>query len=225
MTSLEWGTPEPVGTSGSDATPPAATSTVLTINPDDLMRVVRAVEHARASDEARPVLTWLHFTPDPAGYVVETADNYRIARALLPAETVNPEPFLLPGDAVKMMLKALGMLSRRLRSAVKVTLTIEPAGLFDTRPWALDIPAIPLTLRGRCATGNYPNTSDIMRRHKTEHTVWLNPRYLAEVAEAARAAGDLHIAVTLAGAEVPVRFRSAQLESVVMPVRNPEGIP
>jgi DNA polymerase III sliding clamp (beta) subunit (PCNA family) len=172
---------------------------------------LRRVEHARADDEARPILTYVLFEARAEGLRLVTADNYRIA-----IQTIEYEPetkpdheafgtFLLEGRHIRVLMAMLPK---------KGIVTLTYADRLMT--FAVDDFSIAI----RCADGQYPNYEQVaIPTGDPTVVVALNPRYLAELGGGNRGAVTCRLAVRDPLTPIVFEDTDGLYTEILMPVR------
>jgi len=87
--------------------PTLTTEGALAIQGSQLISMFQAVRQAVATDQARPLLTAVHFKLASNQLLIETADGFRMHRAAVGYASPKQVDIAIPGSAIDAMLKAV----------------------------------------------------------------------------------------------------------------------
>lgn len=191
--------------------------------PSDLIAGLNRVEHAAATEYARPVLCGVLFTGTADGMVLAAADNYRIAEATVPVREGDPEAF---GAAI-VRIEDIGGIRWMLKGAAKSTiaLTVERG-----EPWYAGGPTTVIfthldrTLTLRPIDGKFPNYRIVFDQAAAveQRVVNVQAKYLRD---AAKAIGNREFGVALEIGDplTPIVVRAAgddAYREAIMPIKT-----
>ena len=188
----------------------------------DLARALRAVEHARAGEHARPILSCVLLTVADGHLYAVTADNYRMAECEIPVRLADQDPAELDGatiapDGLPLLRAFLGLPARTVGSAAAVKVTRNARSL--TCSWAqfsIDVPLM---------DGTYPPYRSAIPP-KTVREWAINPAYLHDAAKAGEKLRLMSMSLRWNGQLQPVvldgMFEGATYREIIMPVRTAE---
>ena len=178
----------------------------------DLLHALTRTEHAIASDKARPVLQSWWLTVEGGVLTIHTADNYRLARAVIDVSAQSDGWFGIHRSEGKALLAFLAS---------------GPSDVwFDAAGGGWAVRHEDGSLTGRLSPGTPPRWSQITDRILAEPTVeyTLNGRFASDAAKAATGPGGT-VLVDYESEDRPTRWHSEGYDEWVMPVRTPNHRP
>lgn len=149
----------------------------MNVSTDRLVRAIKLVTHAAATDEVRLILNGILFEGTTEGLALVAADNYRLARC----EVVEAEDWSDFGRRV-VPLDEIPLILRTIAKSLSIDLALEGDRLLVATAYRrLTVPL---------ADGTYPDYWHVLPRtpEADRSPLGVNPRFLAETARAL--AGD-----------------------------------
>ena len=176
----------------------------------DIHAALSRTQHALAPDEpdSRPVLTCWWLSVAEKKLTIHTADNYRVARAIV---DVLPSPEDAEGLFAIHRTDARKLLAFLASGPDDVWVTAEGGAWSFSHEMGL--------LTGRVFAGTPPDWTAITEGALPAITGGLNARYVAEAAKAAEAGASGVVRWEYIDERRPVVFRSTALDEWIMPVR------
>jgi DNA polymerase III sliding clamp (beta) subunit (PCNA family) len=181
----------------------------LTVECADLVTALKAVRHAAANDEARPVLASVLLEGDREGFRAVAADNYRIAIQPIPAvgRTATWKRAIVYRDDVDLIL-------RMLKRAVGVIVLGHTDGALTLRHPSFEFST-------RLMDGKYPPYDEVVAKVTWPVVGAFNPRFLADIA---KGTSDFQVKLRMRRPTDPIAIEgSSGFVEIIMPIRLPDG--
>jgi len=194
--------------------------TPITLAVGDLAAGLRAVRHAMARADDRPILAGVCLEGDDDGFRVIASDNYRVAvyellsgpDALEQSAVAEFGRRVVPRNEVVALLAWL----KTFHDIIRVQITVaEPRITFSTAHGSFE---------ARLVNGEYPDWSAIEPPEDRDGSrLKLATRFLADFGRAAGVAGVIQLNLGKPWEPVLIRVLGTPLREIVMPVLDDEG--
>lgn len=175
-----------------------------------LLSALSRTQHALGDDDKRPVLQSWWLVVDGDLLTVHTADNYRLARAVVDVSSSGVGLFGIHRSEGKALLAFLA--------------SGPPDLIIDVSGGAWSVSHDEGRLTGRLSPGSPPDWAVVTHRDAAVTTLALNGRLAADAAKAATGESGI-VMVDLGSSDRPTLFRSDGYDEWVMPVRIGGGAP
>lgn len=199
---------EPPPSDGFWAEPPSGPAEPIAFQcaRKDLLNALTRTQHALSGDEARPVLQSWWLTVDGPYLTIHTADNYRLARAVIDIASTSAGWFGIHRSEAKALLAFL--------ATGPSDVTVDASG----GAWSVRHEDGLLT--GRLSPGTPPDWSAVTDAAMPADAITfaLNGRYASDAAKAATGSSGI-VRVDYAAPDRPTHWHSDGYDEWVMPVR------